>query len=93
MLVLEQVVVLWTRKCPTLRWRTVPGAFVMHCISHLSRDPDIAKPHTFAKVVGTVKSEYIWSSVYFWDLGTDNLSKTRCLALATRLSIEFPNSD
>ena len=47
MLVLEQVVVLWTRKCPTLRWRTVPGAFVMHCISHLSRDPDIAKPHTY----------------------------------------------
>ena len=48
------------------------------------------------KVVGIcISGRYgqvcVWSSVYFWDLGTDNLSKTRCLALATRLSIEFPN--
>ena len=60
----EQAVVHRTRKCPTLRWGTVPGAFVLHCISHLSGhgDPDImiTKPH-----VHTYTYVYIYHYYYF----------------------------
>ena len=41
-----QAVAHWVRECPTLRWGTALGAFVVHCILHLPGDPDIVKPHT-----------------------------------------------